>query len=51
MALRGSERPQIKTATQAKPMTGPRDKLKVLIVPLVIMAIVAAIIFYFGVSR
>lgn len=49
MAMRGSEKPTIETEAQAKQATGPRDNLKVLVASMIILAIVAAVLFwYFG---
>lgn len=50
MAMRGSERPQIESETEAKQATGPKDNLKVLIASLVIVGIIAVALFwYFGI--
>lgn len=46
MAMRGSERPQIETETEAKQGTGPRDNLRVLIWSLVILAVIAVVLFW-----
>jgi hypothetical protein len=47
--MRGSERPIVETETEAKQATGPRDNLHVLVASIVILAIVAAVLFwYFG---
>lgn len=47
MAMRGSERPQIETETEAKQATGPKDNLRVLIASLVILGGIALVLFWF----
>lgn len=50
MAMRGSERPQIETETDAKQTMGPTDSLRVLIASLAILAIIALVLFlYYGI--
>lgn len=49
MAMRGSEKPTIETETEAKQATGQKDNFKVLIASMIILAMVAAVLFwYFG---
>ncbi len=47
MAMRGSERPQLETETDAKQASGRKDNLRVLIASLVILALIAAVLFWF----